>query len=523
MSVENLVPRAISGRGLAGNVLFITVFSVISPFISFLIQVVIASCFGATEMMDAYLAGITLPLYIVAVVLSSAVSVFIPLFVGKLARNQESSAWELVNSVLSLTLLATVLVSVAGIVFAEPLLRLTTPGLVGEALRVAVLVARITWLSVPASALTAFLTGIAQARGQFVWSSAVPVIGAAVNISMLPFLIPKAGISGVAIAGTIVLTLQMLLLLPGLKGRVSGFSRGFRGSGLAEMVRLTFPMILLSILSKCTPVIERHLASGMEQGSISHLGYALRLMTTCSFIISAGITTVAFPRMAFESALIEIKNLWQTISVSFRMLFLVAAPAITLGAALALPLVSVMFERGKFSASDSAAVASLLRIYLLGLAGVSLANVGGRAFYALKDTRTLAIFGTLEVVVYVLCTTLLASFFGVRGIAWGYVIYACVCFTWQFLILRFRLSRGDMQVFRSFGLTAGCASAAGLAAWFVKGLLPGAWLQLGGGLAAGALVYLAALKLLESDELDLFLKHTLRRQHASAEADRNLV
>lgn len=512
MNAESAAPHGASGRGLAGNVLFITVFSVVSPFITFLIQVIIASYFGATEMMDAFLAGVTLPLYVVAVVLGSAVSVFIPLFVGKLAVDQERSAWQLANSVLSFTLLATSALALVCIVFAEPLLRMTTPGLAGAAMRAAVSVARITWLSVPASALTAFLTGIYQARGRFAWPSAVPVIGAVVNLAILPFLIPIYGISGVAASATIALTLQMLLLLPALKGRACGFSLGLRDSGLAEMARLAGPMILLAVLTKCTPIVERRLASGIGQGSISHLGYAFRLMATASFLISTGITTVAFPRMALESALTNIKSLWETISGSFRMLFLVVAPAITLGAALALPLVSALFERGKFSASDSLAVCGLLRIYLLALAGASLGNISGRAFYAIKDTRTLAIFGTLETAAYVLYTSLLASRFGVRGIAWGYVIYFCISFSWQFFILRFRFSRGDAEVFRSFGLTAAGAAAGGLAAWFVKGLLPGAWFQLGGGLAAGAIVYLAALKLLKSDDLDLFLKHTVRRR-----------
>lgn len=500
-----------TGGGLAGSILFITIFSVVSPFITFLIQVVIAAYFGATAMMDAFLAGITLPLYVVAVLLGSAVPVFMPLFVGKLAGGQEKNARQLAASVLSVSVVSTLVLAFAGIAFAGPLLRLTTPGLSGEALAAAVSVMRITWLSVPAAVLTAFLTGIYQARGRFIWSSAVPVVGTVVNLSLLPFLIPAAGISGVAISATVSLILQMLLLLPVLKGGAGGFSFSLRNAGLAEIGRLAFPMILFGVLTKCTPIVERHLASGMDPGSISHLGYAFRLMTIASFIISTGIATVAFPRMALESALADVKSLWQTISVSFRMLFLVVAPSITLGAALALPLVSVLLERGKFTAADSFAVCGLLRIYLLALVAASLGNISGRAFFAIKDTRTMAIFGTLETLAYVVYTAFLASRFGVKGIAWGYVIYFCISFSWHFFVLKYRFGRDDSGVYRAFGLTTVSACAAGLAAWLAKGMLAGSWLQLGGGIAAGALVYFVALKLLESDELDLFLKYTLRR------------
>lgn len=523
MSAETQSPNASPARGLAGNILFITFFSVVSPFITFFIQVVIAAYFGATELMDAYLAGVTIPLYVIAVVLGSAVFVFIPLFVGKLAADHEGAAWELAGSVLSFTLLATSALALVGVVFAEPLLRLSTPGLTGEAARAAVSVARITWVSVPAAALTAFLTGIYQASGRFVWPSAVPVIGAAINLALLPFLIPVAGISGVAISSTISLVLQFLLLLATLRGKPWSFSFKLCDPRLAEMFRLTTPVILLGVVTKCTPIVERHLASGMDPGSISHLGYAFRLMTICSFAVSTGITTVAFPRMALESALTDIKSLWKTISVSFRMLFLVVAPSITLGAALALPLVTVLFERGKFTAADSIAVSGLLRIYLLALVAASLGNISGRAFFATKDTRTLSIYGTLETLVYVVYTAFLASRFGVKGIAWGYVIYFCISFSWHFFLLKYRFGRGDAEIYRSFGLIAACAITAGLAAWFVKGFLPGAWLQLGGGIAAGALVYLGALKIFKSHDLELFLKHTLRRKSAPAETNVNLV
>ncbi|MDD5209318.1 MAG: lipid II flippase MurJ [Elusimicrobiales bacterium] len=511
---ERAAQRGATGGGLAGNVLFITIFSVASPFITFFIQIVTAAYFGASSLMDAFLAGITLPMYVVAVVLGSAVSVFIPLFIEKLAVDQEKAAWQLTASVLSFTLLATSALALAGIVFAEPLLRLTTPGLAGEAMRAAVSVTRITWLSVPASALTAFLTGIYQARGRFVWSSAVPVIGTAVNLVLLPFLIPMAGISGLAASAAIGVILQMLLLLPVLKGRISVFSFSFKDSGLREILRLAYPMVLFGILTKCTPIVERHLASGMEQGSISHLGYAFRLLSTSAFLISTGITTVAFPRMALQSALTNVKGLWKTISGSFRMMFLVVAPATTLGVALALPLVSALFERGKFTVTDSVAVCGLLRIYLLTLVATTLGNISCRAFYAIKDTRTLAVFGTLETVAYVLYTSAFASRFGVSGIAWGYVIYFCISFTWQTAILWFRFGRGERGALRPFGLTAVCALAAGLGAWFVKGFLPGAWFQLLGGISAGALVYLGALKLLKSDDLELFLKYTFRRHKA---------
>lgn len=512
LGAEGAAPRG----GLAGSVLFITIFSVASPLITFFIQVVVAAYFGATELMDAFLAGVTLPLYVVAVVLSSAVSVFIPLFIRKLAAGQEKAAWQLAASVLGFTLLVTSALALAGIVFAEPLLRLTTPGLAGEALRAAVSVTRLTWLSVPASALAAFLTGIYQARGRFIWSSAVPLIGTVVNLALLPFLIQAAGISGVAASATIALILQMLLLLPVLKGHVRGFTFSLRDPGLVEVLRLAYPMILFGILTKCTPIVERHLASGMEQGSISHLGYAFRLLTTSAFLISTGITTVAFPRMALQSALTDVKALWKTISGSFRMLFLVVAPATSLGLALALPLVAALFERGKFTATDSLAVCGLLQIYLLTLVATTLGNISSRAFYAIKDTRTLALFGAIETVAYVLYTAFLALRFGVSGIAWGYVIYFCVSFTWQTAILWFRFGRGDAAGFSPFGTTAACAVAAGLAAWFVKGLLPGAWLQLGGGMLAGTLVYLAALKILRSGDLELFLEYTVRRRRAEA-------
>jgi hypothetical protein len=70
------------------------------------------------------------------------------------------------------------LLAVAGLVFAEVLLRLTTPGLSPESLALATRLARITWPSIAASGVSGLLTGIYHAKSRFGWPSVVPVVAA---------------------------------------------------------------------------------------------------------------------------------------------------------------------------------------------------------------------------------------------------------------------------------------------------------------------------------------------------------
>jgi peptidoglycan biosynthesis protein MviN/MurJ (putative lipid II flippase) len=88
-------------------------------------------------------------------------------------------------------------------------------------------------------------------------------------------------------------------------------------------------------------------------------------------------------------------------------------------------MIAALIQRGAFLPSDTAAVSGLWRIYLISMAAGCLGSVTGRAFYALKQTRTIAAVGVVEALAYAAYTPWLAARLS-SGVAAGYVVFITV-------------------------------------------------------------------------------------------------
>jgi len=485
--------------------LIVTLFTILGQAVSFLVLIVTAGLFGTTMHMDAFLAAMTLPQYIAAVVLNALGVVVVTTFVRYSATGRLDEAWTVASGVINASLLALGVLALGGVLCARPLLRLTAPGLSPEALSVGTHVAMIVWPMIIPSSAFSLLSGIYQAHGRFGWPAGAPVVGGLTTLALLPVLVPWLGVLGLAVATTAGATVQAAVLFPIAVGRGRfRLTVAWRHTGVREVLRLVTPLVLSGIIVRWTSVVERFLASGLPQGSIARLGYAFLVVTVLAKVLSTGISTVIFPRMALDAAGTDLGGLRRRISLGLRTMWLAMAPVIAIGIVLAPAVVVVVLQRGKFSPADADSVARILRVYLVALVGMCLGTVTGRGFYALQQTRILALLGVLEALAYAVYTAVLASRFGLLGIAWGYVIYFDLSLLWHILILR----RGvgnlvGRKLVTSFGRTGVAGVLGAIAAWAATTVIhpPLGQLALAG--CAGIAIYVLALLSMRSGEMQL--------------------
>lgn len=473
----------------------VTILSVAGQLVGLVTQVVIARAFGARADMDAFLAASTLPQYVVTVLLGSLSAVFVPVFLEYRASDRSDVAWRLASAIVTLTGTLLALLGLAGIFFAEPLLRWTTPGLSAESLALAARVARVTWPMIAASGVVGLITGICHANGRFAWPALVPALGAILNLALVWVLAPRWGVVGVAVAGTVAVFAQVIVFLRDVAGPgrlVVSFD--VRHPGIVRVSALLWPLVLSALLVRYTPIVDRYVASGMPEGAIAHLGYAFRLVSFLAMFLSSGIAAVVFPRMAFDAALRDHHGVRRTISLAMRVMWLGVAPIMTTGIVLGHPFIAVLLERGAFRAADTAEVATLWQIYLVSLVGSCLGSVTGRAFYAMQSTRVLAVLGAVEALAYAGYASWLAWRFGVTGVAAAFVLYYTVSIGWQIPLLLHKLGRGGTpELWGSFVRTCGAAVVGAAGAYAVTALGPSNWMQLIAGGLTSVLLYVICL------------------------------
>jgi putative peptidoglycan lipid II flippase len=130
------------------------------------------------------------------------------------------------------------------------------------------------------------------------------------------------------------------------------------------------------------------LASFLPLGSISYLYYADRLVQFPLGIFGVAIGTAALPSLSGLAGMMDWKGFGRGLSSSINLTLFISLPAAAGLAGLAVPIVSLLFERGAFAGPAVEQTAMALQAYAVGLPAFSCVRPLVSAFYALEDTRT---------------------------------------------------------------------------------------------------------------------------------------
>ena len=314
--------------------------------------------------------------------------------------------------------------------------------------------------------LVAILAGILHVHRHFAAPAAAPIvlnicIIATVWITGLLFNIdPKQQLFAVAAAVLVAGLIQLAIQIPPLHARRISIRPAWEvhSDAFRKIIMMAGPMILgltvTQINTLCDDLIAWWLSSSPEKGTVflflgtrityplqrgcvSHLNAAQRLYQMPLGVFGISLATAIFPVMSANAARGNIKALTETISRGIKSALFIAVPA-TVGLFLiARPLISAVFEHGKFTAGDTEATTSTLLFYALGLSGFFIQQIVIRAFYAMHDSKTPMRSALLAVVANVVLNLTLIWPLGTAGLA----LSTAICSYVQAVILTVLLRR----------------------------------------------------------------------------------
>jgi putative peptidoglycan lipid II flippase len=133
------------------------------------------------------------------------------------------------------------------------------------------------------------------------------------------------------------------------------------------------------------------------------------------------------------------------------MMLMLNVPATAGLAALASPIVKLIYEHGRFTPADTAATAAALMCYAPGLIGYSAVKLMSSAFYALGSSRIPMIASGTSVMANIALNLVLVRMMGHRGLALGTAV-AALCNA-AILIVLLRKKLGGLEGGRLFTAT----------------------------------------------------------------------
>jgi putative peptidoglycan lipid II flippase len=320
---------------------------------------------------------------------------FIPIFKHKEVAHGEAEMWRAANAVISGLVIA------AAAVTAVAMLGISVALLVGKAHFDAEtnLMLRLLRLMFPYMllvCLAAVFIGMANARGHFF----VPALGAVVlNIIMIAsvlLLAPHMGatldqqIFGVAIGVLVAGLAQAFFQLPTLskEGYRYRWVSPWRDPTVREVVQKMLPGSIGVAAFQINVLLTQCFSFWFGKSIVATFNYSVRLMELPQGMFGISLATYLLPTLAGLAAAKKYPEFRQTLSQGLSYLAFANLIASAIALALAVPIVRLIFERGKFGPDATVRVALSLACLAPGLLMFSMNNILGRAFYALHDIKT---------------------------------------------------------------------------------------------------------------------------------------
>jgi putative peptidoglycan lipid II flippase len=484
---------------------------------------VLAAYFGAGNDMDAFVVAFRIPNLTRDLFAEGAMSAaFVPTFTRELALNGRDAAFRLGNHVINALLIVTGALVVVGALFAHPLISLYAGSFanVPGKLELTERLTRVVLPFLPMVAVAAAAMGMLNSLHHYFVPALSPAmfnIATIVGVFALVPLMPRAGlppIMAVAIAALAGGLGQVAIQWPAL--RREGFRYRFavdpRSPALQRVLVLMGPGTIGLAATQVNLFVNTLLATSQGTGAASWLTYAFRLMYLPIGLFGVSIGTAVLPAVSRHATAGDVPAMRRTIARALALMLMLNVPA-TIGLiVLATPIVQLLFERGRFLPADTAATASAVRLYAVGLAGYSAVRITSPAFYAIGESRTPAIVSGVVILVNVGASLVLVHAIGFAGLALGTSIAAMTNAALLLGLLRARLGGLDdrrllTMLARVTASAAMMAAAAFALQEVMERIAPGTALivratrltiSIGGALAALAI----AAKVLRVEEFD---------------------
>jgi putative peptidoglycan lipid II flippase len=506
-------------------------------------EMVLAAFFGASGgiEMDAFNVAFRIPNLLRDLFAEGAMTAaFVPTFTRTLTTEGRDAAWRLGNLVINALLVITGSIVVVGILFASPITHAFAPWFADTPGKLE-LTTELTRIMLPFLATVAVavaMMGMLNSLRRFFIPALSPAMFNVATIlcafTLVPAM-PRLGLQPiVAIALATILggIGQIALQWPVL--RREGFRYqpiiDFKDPKLVEVLRLMGPGTLGLAAVQINVFVNTYLATSQQQGAVSWLNYAFRLMYLPIGLFGVSIATAALPDIARRANEGDTAGMQRTISSALRMMLMLNVPA-TIGLiALAEPIVALLLERGNFRPYDTAATAAALIFYSPGLLGYSAVKIASPSFYSLRDSRTPVIVSVIAVLINLTINLILVRVMGYRGLALGTALAAMVNAGALLWLLRRRLAGLDeRRVSIAFAKILAASAAMGIAArltasWLAAMLPPTHFLlravELAAAITVGLVVLVAAARLLRLAEFDEAFSRVLRRLRGTPASER---
>ena len=397
---------------------YITAILMVSKLFGFAREMLVAAYYGASWQTDAFNMAIGIIGLSTAILSMGVTTVIVPMYNHRIVKEGKQGADNFASNILCITSLIYGILSLLGIIFAPILTKLVAPDFDNVTSELSIRLLRILFIFNIVTNITDFLNAMSRSNKRFLVPS---LIGFPLNISIIIFIIilsNRIGIYAMAIGYITAFLIQTLMIGISLR-KIFKFKPifNFTNGDMKEIVVLCVPIFMSIGVDELNAVIDRMLASGLVEGSISAMRYALRLRELPHGIITASIITVIFPMFSQYAAKQEFDNLKALAMKAMSALFAVMMPITLVCVYYSKEIVKIVYERGAFTHEQTTLTANILVFLVPSLFFIGGTQVLNNAFYGMQDTKTPRLGAVIAVGSNIVLNLILVKYMQAAGLA----------------------------------------------------------------------------------------------------------
>lgn len=380
----------------------------------------ITAYFGTGNTADAYFAATQLPTTMFDMVIGGVISAsFIPVFNSIYEKENKENAMSFANRFIGMILLATVLLSLVGIIFSRQLITgIIATGFSPDTATLAAKLSSIMFPMVIFTGLAFSFVGILQSFGEFNIPAIMSLVSNVAVILYFPLLANKFGVYGLSVAILFSWSLQVLIQIPSLKKIGYRFAPriDFRDRYIKQALLLALPMLISTWVQPLYSLVNTRFASSVD-GAVTVLNQSNRLYLVMTGVFSFVVTNLIFPRLSRTNAAERTHEAKALIAGSLKAITIVIMPIMVCFILLREDVIGIIYERGKFTREQTVITATALACYSTGMIGLAYNEILSKAFFSMKNSKTPMITALCSMAANILLAWVLFRIIGTPGLA----------------------------------------------------------------------------------------------------------
>ncbi|MDG5491651.1 lipid II flippase MurJ [Psychroserpens sp. SPM9] len=384
--------------------------------VGFFKEIVVADNFGLSELLDTFLIAVLIPTFINGVFLGSFKSVFIPNYVSELKTGKNIGAFQSTSFII--TIFVSIFFFLIAFLFTDVYLETFFSGHTQQYYDLIKIQFYYAAPSILFWGFSSLISGILTIDDEFTYSSISAVFLPLSIIVCLVFF--KEALGDIVLAfGTLAgsITSFLFLLIVALKRNVIHIHKpDFASVNIKLLFRQLPAKLASSLLTGINPLVDQYFSAQLIIGSIAALNYGIKIPAFAIGIIGIALGNVLLPYFS-KSAVENRKETFNKLKRILKYLILGSVVIMVILLLLSLPIISLVFERNAFTASDSVIVSKIQQMYLLQLPAYVTGLIMVKFLTAINKNNFMVLTSVVSLIMNFVLNFILIDAMGVYGLA----------------------------------------------------------------------------------------------------------